>query len=49
MNAREERGIMRLARVAQQLRSRWDLEDTPPMFERFRSKLETSVARLHEL
>lgn len=49
MNARDERALARLDSAASQLRSRLRLKGAPPMYEQFLSKLQTSVARLHEL
>lgn len=49
MNARQERGVARLDQAVLHLRFRVRAADAPPVFERNVIKLQTSVARLHEL
>ena len=49
MNAREERAFARIENADSRLRFEVRLKDAPPMYERFKAKLETHVVRLREL
>jgi len=49
MNAREERTFARIVSSDSKLRDEVRLEDAPPMYERFKAKLETHVVRLRAL